>query len=177
MNLTLGLKLFLSFWPIYIGIFIIGLLKVIFDLNFRKTHSSKPNLSLYERKPFIFDSRSEFEFYKTLLEIFADKYHIFTQVNYSHLIKPKKNTWWEERRLRSSIDRKSADFVLCDKEYVIPKVIIELDGPFHNSLNKQKRDIFIDELTKIVELPILHFKINETNKEFVKDEINKKLVR
>ncbi len=135
----------------------------------------KINLSVYERKPFLFDAVSELNFYKILLELFGDKYHIFTQVNYSHLIRPKKSTWQEERKYRSSIDRKSADFVLCDKERVVPKLIIELDGSVHNFKSKQARDEFIDNLTYIVDLPLLHVKTGNLDREFIKSEINKKL--
>ncbi len=156
---------------IIVFIFIVlGLYKVLTTKN-----DEKPDLSVYERKPFLFDTVSEFSLYKLLLELFGDKYHIFTQVNYSHLIQPRKSTWEEERRHRSRIDRKSADFVLCDKERVVPKLIIELDGSAHNFKSKQARDEFIDEITKIVDLPILHLKVNGFDRDFLKNEINKKL--
>ena len=102
-----------------------------------------------------------------LVELFGDKYFIFTQVNYSHLIQPKKMSWKEERRYRSRIDRKSADFVLCDKEKVIPILIIELDGSVHNTRSKRSRDEFIDEITKIADLPILHIKNSDLNKDYI----------
>ena len=147
----------------------------VLSLFLKKDENEEPDLSVYERKPFLFDSVSEFNLYKVLLELFGDKYHIFPQVNYSHLIQPKKSTWEEERRHRSRIDRKSADFVFCDKERVVPKLIIELDGPVHNFKSKQARDAFINELTKMVDLPILHLKTGNTDKEFVRAEITNKL--
>lgn len=107
--------------------------------------------------------------------MFGEKYFIFPQVNYSHLIQPRKTTWEEERKYRSRIDRKSADFVICDKEKIVPLLIIELDGSVHNFKSKQARDEFIDELTKIVDLPIIHIKTNNVDKEFIKNEISKKL--
>jgi len=164
-------------WPIIIvAIVIIALAKFAIEIFFRKS-KARPDLSVYERKPYLFDTTSEFTLYKALLELFGDKYFIFPQVNYSHLIQPQKTTWEEERRHRSRIDRKSADFVLCDKERIVPKLIIELDGGVHNFKSKRARDEFIDELTKIVDLPILHLRNGNLDREFIRSEINKKFLR
>lgn len=135
----------------------------------------KINLSVYEKKPFLFDSHSELVLYKTLVELFNEQYLIFPQINYNHLIQPKKTTWQKARIYRSRIDRKSADFVLCDKERVIPLLVIELDGPHHNNKDKKKRDEFIDQITEVINLPILHLKIDNLDKEFIKEEIVKKI--
>jgi len=161
---------------LFIFILFVGVIIFVVDLlNKKKGKDIKPDLSVYEKKPYLFDTNSEFSLYKVLLELFGDKYFVFPQVNYSHLIQPRKTTWEEERKHRSRIDRKSADFVMCDKEKIIPVLIIELDGSAHNLKSKQARDEFIDELTKIVDLPILHIKTNNVDKEFIKSEISKKL--
>ena len=154
----------------------VGVYFVILQFINKKKGEEKKDLSIYERKQYLFDASSEFNLYKVLVELYGDKYYIFPQINYSHLIQPRKTTWEEERRYRSRIDRKSADFVFCDKERIVPKLIIELDGSAHNLKSKQARDEFIDELTKIVDLPILHLKTSNADKEFVKSEIDKKLV-
>ena len=162
-------------WPLLIvAVFIIAF-KFIVTISSEKP-KSKSNLSVYERKPYLFDSSSEFNLYKILLELFGSKYFIFPQINYNHLIQPKKTTWAEERKHRSHIDRKSADFLLCDKERIVPQLIIELDGGVHNYKRKQARDKFIDELTKTVDLPILHLKTGNLNKEVIRKEIEQKLV-
>ncbi len=142
---------------------------------FSKKPKSKPDLSVYERKPYLFDSSSEFNLYKILLELFGDRYFIFPQINYSHLIQPQKTTWTEERKYRSRIDRKSADFVLCDKERIVPQLVIELDGNVHNFKRKQARDELIDEITKTVDLPILHLRAGNLDKEAIRKEIEQKL--
>jgi hypothetical protein len=143
-------------------------------LNKKKTESKKE--LPYEKKPYLFDASSEFNLFKTLIELYGDKYYIFPQINYSHLIQPKKSNWEEERKYRSRIDRKSADFVFCDKERIIPMLVIELDGYVHNYKNKQVRDQFIDDITGIVDLPLLHLKTKDLSKEFVKSEVDKKLI-
>lgn len=161
----------------YLIIFIIfvGVIVFIVDLLNKKKEKVTPDLSVYEKKPYLFDTNSEFSLYKVLLELFGDKYFIFPQVNYSHLIQPRKTTWEEERKYRSRIDRKSADFVMCDKDKIVPVLIIELDGSVHNLKSKQARDEFIDDLTGIVDLPILHIKTSNIDRDFIKGEINKKL--
>ena len=174
------MNIFQSFQPIWplVLLAIVAMVGVaIYQIFFNRDEDEEPDLSVYERKPFLFDNISEFNLYKILLELFGDKYHIFPQVNYSHLIQPRKSTWEEERRHRSRIDRKSADFIFCDKERVVPKLIIELDGSVHNFKSKQTRDEFINELTKLVDLPILHLRTGSLDKEFIRAEINKKLAR
>lgn len=135
----------------------------------------KADLSVYEKKPYLFDTISEFNLYKVLTELYGDKYFIFPQINYSHLIQPRKTTWEEERKYRSRIDRKSADFVFCDKLRIVPQLVIELDGSAHNLKLKQARDEFINELTKIVDLPILHLRTSNLDRGFIKSEIDRKL--
>lgn len=137
---------------------------------------SKPikgeDFSVYKRKTYLFDTNSEFNLYKILLELYSDKYFIFPQINYSHLIEPKKASWSEERSLRSRIDRKSADFVICDKEKIIPCLIIELDGSAHFNNEKQKRDRFIDKLTESVGIPILHIVVGNISKDSIREKID-----
>jgi very-short-patch-repair endonuclease len=58
---------------------------------------------------------------------------------------------------------------------VVPQLIIELDGSVHNFKSKKARDEFIDDLTKLVDLPILHLKTGNIDREFIRAEINKKL--
>ncbi len=168
-------QILFSIWPFILIIVIFFIWIGIYQLS-SNTKEGEVDLSVYERKQFLFDTVSEFNLYKVLLELFGDKYHIFPQVNYSHLIQPKKSTFSNERKYRSRIDRKSADFIICDNERIIPRLIIELDGSVHNLKNKQARDEFINELAKIVDLPILHFKKENLNKEFVKSEVMKKLI-
>lgn len=157
-------------------ILLVGVVLFIIDLlNKKKGKDGESDLSVYEKKPYLFDTNSEFSLYKVLLELFGEKYFIFPQINYSHLIQPRKTNWEEERKYRSRIDRKSADFVMCYKEKIVPVLIIELDGSAHNIKSKQARDEFIDEITKIVDLPILHIKTSNVDKEYIRGEINNKL--
>lgn len=144
-------------------------------LNKLKADNKNHYESIYERKMYLFDVNSEFQLFKILLELFGDKYFIFPQINYSHLIKPKKSSWVQESIYRSSIDRKSADFVLCEKEKAIPILVIELDGSSHYSQKKVKRDKFINGVADAVGMPILHIETRFLNKEFVQAAVEDKL--
>lgn len=159
---------------IFLGL-ALGLVFIIKELS-GKGEKQKPDLSVYQRKNFLFDAVSELNLYKMLVELYGDRFCIFTQVNYSHLIEPKKSNFADERKYRSRIDRKSADFVLCDKERVVPQLVIELDGYVHNFKSKRARDEFIDGLTHIVDLPILHIKTADLNREYLKSEVYKRLL-
>lgn len=158
---------------IMVGIVILVVMAVKIAKEF--PGDDKKDLSVYQKKSFLFDTITEFNLFKILLELFGDTYHIFAQVNYSHIIEVRQMSFAEQRKYRSRIDRKSADFVLCDKDRVVPRLIIELDGGVHNFASKQKRDEFINELTKVVGLPILHLNTKDTDKEFIRSEVNKKL--
>jgi len=153
---------------------VVTVAKYIPKTTFQKKTTAK-NLSVYKKKTFLFDAVSEFNLFKLLVKIAGDNYYVFPQVNYSHLIEVKGMNWREQRKYRSSIDRKSADFVICDKERIVPQLIIELDGSVHSFTGKQKRDKFINNLTEIVGLPILHLKVGNLDEGFVQSEINKKL--
>lgn len=147
---------------ILVGIFaLVAVLEIVSLLLKRSRGGATPDLSVYEKKPYLFDTTSEFNFYKQLLTWFGGTHHIFPQINYSHLVRAKKMGWKEEQKYRSRIDRKSADFVLCDKERVVPRLVIELDGGSHNLQNRRARDEFIDDISHITNLPVLHIKTSE----------------
>lgn len=71
------MNIILQFWPalllVLIGSIVFFLIKFKFDQS-----DSKQDLSVYERKPYLFDVNSEFNLYKVLLELFGDKYFIFS---------------------------------------------------------------------------------------------------
>ena len=129
--------------------------------------------SPYQKKKYLFDSNAEYALFKILLELYSDKYHIFPQINYSHVVEVKNMERKEWQKYRNRIDRKSADFVLANKQTAVPELVIELDGPSHE--NRQARDGFINDLMRMTDLPIVHLKTGNFDKEFIKGEIEKAL--
>ena len=142
-----------------------------------KEGKEKPDMSsVYDRKRFLFDAVSELNLYKMLMELYGNEYRIFAQVQYSHLIEPKKSLpQLEQRKYRNSIDKKSADFVICHKDTVAPLLVIELDGSAHNQAKVKINDEFKNDITKVVGLPLLRLNTQNLTKEFVKKEIDAKL--
>lgn len=138
---------------------------------------SEKDLSAFERRRYIFDSKAEADLFHMLMEMYGDRYHVFPQMAYSHIVQAKKNLPYRERfRYWNMINRKSADFVLCDKSEVVPRVVIELDGPTHQLEERKERDGFVDELMQRTGLPIRHLKLHEgTNRETVKSEVDRAL--
>lgn len=160
--------------PIIFSLFLLVIVKILFKNKIKKP-KTEDSLYAYEKKPYLFDTNAEFALYKILLELFGDQYHIFPQMHYIHLVRPRKTTWIEERRLSSHIDRKSADFVLCDKQTVVPVLVIELDGNVHLQERKKLRDENIDNLLTSVGLPILHLDSNIQDKAFIRTQVAQKL--
>ena len=101
---------------------------------------------------------------------------IFPEVNYSHIISIKKQSDYEMRRYRSHIERKSADFVICDKDNCIPLLVIDIDGEIHNRSDRKKKDKEIDDVLHSIGLPIIRFTNEQSrDKEFVKTRVLKML--
>lgn len=139
---------------------------------------SKPgrDFSNYVKRAFLFDTRSEFELFKLLLELFGDRYHVFPQVHYSHVVEVKKGLSYRERlRYWNGINRKSADFVLCDKEKVAPQLVIELDGSSHQWEKRKERDEFVNHIMNVTNLPILHLTPNNMSKEAIREKVGQAL--
>lgn len=107
----------------------------------------------YTRKQF-FLTRAEHEFYNVLLTAVGDRYHIFAQVHLPTILDNKVigQSW---HAARSHIDRKSVDFVLCDKKYLSPKLAIELDDKSHELLKRKARDKEVERILADADLPLL----------------------
>jgi very-short-patch-repair endonuclease len=162
-------------WPIFLLAAIVMAFVLVVGLFFGK---KERDLSVYLRRKYLFDSASEFQLFKLLIEMYQDRFHVFPQVHYSHLIEVRKDLTYRERiSYWNSINRKSADFVLCDREEVVPQLVIELDGSSHKWDKRRERDEFIDSLLKQAGLPILHIKTDNLNREFVRTEIERVLTQ
>lgn len=158
-------------------IFLGLMLGIVALINFLEKGSKNPvDFSVYEKKPFLFDAVSELNLYKILVDLYSNEYRIFAQVQYSHLIEPKKSlSWTEQRKYRSRIDKKSADFVICHKDTVVPLLVIELDGSAHEQAKVKLNDEFKNNVTNVAGLPLLRLSTQGLTKELIKSEVDKKL--
>ena len=107
----------------------------------------------YKRKQF-FMTRAEHECYDALVAAVGEKYYIFAQVHLPTIVdnKVKGQNW---KAACSHIDRKSVDFVLCDKQDISPKLAIELDDRSHERADRKERDGEVERILQNADVPLL----------------------
>jgi very-short-patch-repair endonuclease len=107
----------------------------------------------YNRKNF-FLTRAEHECYDALVEAVGTEYRIFAQVHLPTLVDHtiRGQDW---RAALAHINRKSVDFVLCDKAYLSPKLAIELDDKSHERPDRQERDREVERILHDAGVPLL----------------------
>ncbi len=107
----------------------------------------------YNRKNF-FLTRAEHECYDALVEAVGAEYRIFAQVHLPTLVDHtvRGQDW---RAALAHINRKSVDFVLCDKAYLSPKLAIELDDKSHERTDRQERDREVERILREAGVPLL----------------------
>lgn len=107
----------------------------------------------YNRKNF-FLTRAEHECYDALVEAVGTEYRIFAQVHLPTLVDHtvRGQDW---RAALAHINRKSVDFVLCDKAYLSPKLATELDDKSHERPDRQERDREVERILHEAGVPLL----------------------
>jgi len=107
----------------------------------------------YKHKDFLMTS-SENDFSKLLFRRFSDEYRIYPQIHLSSIIdhQVKGQNW---KAALSHIDRKSVDFVICDKEHSRPLCAIELDDWSHESAEAKDKDALKENLLSMSSLPLV----------------------
>lgn len=114
------------------------------DTSFRHKKEHKNISYKYIKKPCIM-TRREQDFFLRLDRIFGRKFYIFTQVHLDCLLdhKIQGQNW---KAALSVIQKKSVDFVLCDREHLESRVAIELDDSTHDNPVRQKRDKLVEDI-------------------------------
>lgn len=107
----------------------------------------------YKRKDF-FLTRAEHECYDALVSAVGQEYYVFAQVHLPTIVDNKVigQNW---RAAFKHISEKSVDFVLCDKDYISPKIAIELDDSTHERPERRERDVEVERILKDAGLPLL----------------------
>ncbi len=127
-------------------------------------------LRLLIRKPaktstFHYTSRNpltprESAFFKRLESAVGQDYYIFPQVHLSSLANHavQGQNW---KAAKSHIDRKSLDFVLCEKTSLTPVLAIELDDPTHKLPERMHNDRVKEGILYEINLPLLRINAND----------------
>ncbi len=114
-----------------------------------------------EKFPYILSdmllTSKEQKFYNTLKPI-AEKYNytILCKMRLADIIKVPKDTY-ESLRWFNYIKAKHIDFLVCDSNFKII-ALIEVDDYTHNFDNRKKRDKFVNEIFKQLNVKLLHYK-------------------
>jgi very-short-patch-repair endonuclease len=151
-------------------IVVVVVIAVVYILKNKTERSNEKRKYQYKRKDF-FLSRAEHECYDTLISAVGSDYHVFAQVHLPTLVDHKivGQNWWGALR---HIGEKSVDFVLCDKAYISPRLVIELDDKTHEQPKRQERDKEVECILKEVGLPLLRL---ENHGRFSSSELSQKI--
>jgi very-short-patch-repair endonuclease len=114
-------------------------------------------------------TEAEHNFFKVLQEVVKDRYYIVPQVQLSKIVEVNKYEKLKQKYL-NKIDRKSVDFVLFDKEYFTPQIVIELDDSSHLLPKAEKNDLFKNKVLERVGIKLVRIK---TAYKYDNDEILK----
>lgn len=106
------------------------------------------------RRRYLVGDGSAFHFFRDLEELMGHRFYVFPQVQVSQLIDARAATWRERLLMRCRIERRSVDFVLCDKDTVAPRVAIELDVPDRRP-ESRKGDAVVDQALKTAGIPFV----------------------
>ncbi|MEO6761578.1 MAG: DUF2726 domain-containing protein [Candidatus Saccharimonadales bacterium] len=115
-----------------------------------------PDIYFYSRKRTIMTD-TETNFYHRLEVIAGDKYYIFPQIHLSALLENRtRGRYWKAAFQRAN--RRSVDYVLCNKQTMSPVYAVELDDSTHDTYNRHIRDAMVEKMLSDVGLPLVRFR-------------------
>lgn len=160
-------------YPIFILIAIFVFLSFLKSLIGKKS-LTKTSTYRYERKEHL-TTRPEKEFLETLLSITKNIFYIFPQIHLTSLVNHKIPGQNPTAAL-NHIDRKSVDYVICDKENLKPLLVIEFDDPSHQREDRMERDIEVERILAEAGIPLLRIPYSDMNKrELIREKLLKTL--
>lgn len=138
---------------VFLGIAILFLIVAYIGSELLKRDTPAKKLYTYARKEYFLTQR-EAECYKQLVSMIGNEYFIFAQVSFGSLLDERKpgQNW---KAARAHINRKSVDFLLCDKQFISPKLAIELDDSTHNRPDRVERDQTVEDILREAGIPLL----------------------
>lgn len=102
-------------------------------------------------------TKNEWRFYKSLKPI-TDKYqlHILAKIRIADIVNVQQGLSNSERySAYNKIQSKHFDFVLANPDNLAVLCAIELDDSTHEKIERQKRDYFVENVCKKVDLPLI----------------------
>jgi len=149
-------------------------------LTSKKSRTTAPDSKIsaiyhYGRQDF-FMTRSETDFFKILVELAGEDYHVFPQVHLSTILDESKVTGQDWKMARRHINQKSVDYVICDRSTIKPLLAIELDDSSHEAEDRRLRDVEVERIFTEAKLPLVRFTNHgNLNKEDISRQITQAL--
>lgn len=108
-----------------------------------------------------FISPAELNFYLQAREILSGKYIVCPKISLAELLEVKAEDRSQWQTAFNKISAKRIDFLVCEAATMKPVYGIELDDASHDRPDRAKRDLFVDNVFRVVELPLLHVDCKE----------------
>ena len=109
------------------------------------------------KKKYSLITSSEIEFFHMLTEVAGDRYYIFPQIHLSSLMTNETRGKYHKLSFQR-INRRSVDYVLCDKQTFKPVYAVELDDASHDLPARRARDAMIEQIFTDIQLPLVRFR-------------------
>lgn len=136
---------------------VIGVIVILVWAKKRKSTDENTKDPLpYFRKKTLLNEKEQVLFHR-LIEAMPTCY-VMAQVRLADIVGIKKCKSWQS--WFNKINRKSVDFVICDKSFAV-LACIELDGKTHAQEERQKADENKDEALKAAGIPIIRIEASK----------------
>jgi hypothetical protein len=143
----------MQFLAIIIVFIVFVLIKKVADK--RAKAGSQNDKPPYFKKKTLLEEKEQVLFHR-LIEAMPEHY-IMAQVRLADIVGVKKCDNWQT--WFNKVSRKSVDFVVCDKSFVV-LACIELDGETHEQADRKKADNAKDEALQAAGIPIVRIEAN-----------------
>ena len=111
----------------------------------------------YERRNALM-TPAELKFFRALEAAVGSQYRVFSKVRLADIVQPVKTgdnrSWYSAFGVVKS---KHVDFVVCDLETLVFRLVVELDDKSHERADRAERDQKVDEILAQTNIPILHY--------------------
>lgn len=117
----------------------------------------RPNTSAATRYQLRDDflSPAERSLFHLLQQASCTDWQVLAKVSLGDLFYVRSDSPSARTAQRNRIDRKHVDFVLCDRNDLVPVLGIELDDASHARPDRRQRDSFVDDVFRMAGLPLM----------------------
>ena len=141
----------------FLAIVIVFIVFVVMQIvAYKKKKAKAQETSPYVKKKTLLAEREQVLFHR-LVEAMPDHY-VMAQVRLADIVGVKKCENWQS--WFNKISRKSVDFVICNKSFVV-LACIELDGKMQEQEGRQKTDNTKEEALNAAGIPVMRIDANK----------------